>query len=103
MITPVAKLTMNKDNSSAEHIISLEILGNKVYTRIKPEMKDKRVEDIIKGIAGDAYLGYSIYRMDEEQVAHAKAYLIRRLNMAIKDEELFQQYNVQVEEIVGGE
>jgi hypothetical protein len=103
MIKPVAKLTLNKEDSSTEYTISLEILGNVVYTRINPEMKDKRVEHIIKGIAGDATLGYSIYRMDDELVDHAKAYLLRRLNMAVKDEPLFQQYKVQVEEIVGGE
>ena len=103
MITPVAKLVMNKEDSSMEHTISLEILGNRVYTRIKPEMEDKRVEHIVKDIAGDVYLEFSIFRMDEEFIKKAKAYLLARLNKAAKDEELFQQYKIQVEEIVGGE
>lgn len=103
MIKPVAKLTLNKEDSSTEYTISLEILGNRVYTRIKPEIKDKRVEHTIKGIAGDAYLGYAYWRMGEKEALEAKKYLLRRLNMAVKDEPLFQQYKVQVEEIVGGE
>jgi hypothetical protein len=66
-------------------------------------MEDKRVEHIVKGIAGDVYLEFSIFRMDEDFIKQAKAYLLGRLNKAAKDEELFQQYKVQVEEIVGGE
>ena len=103
MIIPVAKLTVHKENEAFDHNIYMEILGNLVYMRIKPAIADKRLEDSIKAISGDILLEFSAFRMDEEMIKKAKKYMINRLEASAKEDKIFKQCNVQVEEIVGGE
>jgi hypothetical protein len=96
MIKPVASLKLTKKDECINHDIVIEALGNKLYSRIKPQFTDKRLDTIIGQITGDAYLEFSITRLDSECLEQAKQYIYKRLVSACETEELLKSYDAKV-------
>ena len=102
-IEPVAVLKLIKGEECHDHVIYINPIGNKLYSKVKPEFADKRLITVIGQITGDAFLEFSANRLDEKTIEAAKDYIYKRVEKACESDELLKQYKAQVKKIKTGE
>lgn len=92
----ICVLSLTNGDTTTKHDIVLENTGDRIFTRIRPEIEDKRIDTEIGQITGDAYLEFVYSKKDDGCMEETKDYIVRRVNHKCENDELFKSHKAEL-------